>query len=95
LIVSLTGIQGDLKTNIADQGGFYAAKVTDDCTHLVANQKQYDAKGAKGELHNLLPSPCSESCVSYQSPEYLLRWANLFSNPPLQILLNYFSGPLF
>lgn len=46
----LTGVQGDLKTSIADQGGVYSAKFTDDCTHLVANQKQYDAKGVKGEL---------------------------------------------
>ncbi len=42
-------MQGDLKTYIADQGGAFSSKVTDKCTHLVANQKQYDAKGAKGE----------------------------------------------
>ena len=42
-------MQGDLKTYIADQGGAFSSKVTHECTHLVANQKQYDAKGAKGE----------------------------------------------
>lgn len=42
-------MQGDLKTYIADRGGAFRSKVTDECTHLVANQKQYDAKGAKGE----------------------------------------------
>lgn len=49
--VVLTGVSGDLKTYIASQGGAHASKVTDECTHLVANQKQYDAKGAKGEQH--------------------------------------------
>jgi twin BRCT domain len=55
LTVFLIGVIGDLKTYIADQGGAFTSKVTDDCTHLVANQKQFDAKGAKGESKLLLP----------------------------------------
>lgn len=43
-------VQGDLKTYIADKGGALISKVTDECTHLIANQKQYNAKGVKGEL---------------------------------------------
>ena len=50
----LTAVQGDLKTYITDQGGAYASKVTDECTHLVANQKQYDTKGAKGGRYILI-----------------------------------------
>lgn len=49
VLVVLISVQGDLKTLITDKGGAYATKVVDDCTHLVANQKQYDAKGAKGK----------------------------------------------
>lgn len=55
-------VQGDLKTYIVGQGGAYASKVTDECTHLIANQKQYDAKGAKGEQK---PSSPSRAILDY------------------------------
>jgi poly [ADP-ribose] polymerase 2/3/4 len=53
LYLLLTCFPGDLKTYITGQGGAYASKVSDECTHLVANQKQFDAKGAKGEREAL------------------------------------------
>jgi poly [ADP-ribose] polymerase 2/3/4 len=53
----LTCVQGDLKNRIADCGGAFVSKVTSECTYLVANQKQYDAQGAKGEQY--INGPCN------------------------------------
>lgn len=66
-------MQGDLKTDIADHGGVFSSKVTDECTHLVANQKQYEAKGAKGEQLNLM------------SFSRLLLFCYRFGGPPIVI----------
>jgi poly [ADP-ribose] polymerase 2/3/4 len=99
---SLTDLQGDLKAYIADQGGVYASKVTDECTHLVANQKQYDSKGAKGgpaalmtslSLKHVTSSTKHLSCISFQIPVPHFVCSNLIcavkqatNNPDIKIV---------
>lgn len=58
-MTQLTSRVADLQTIIEENGGTFSYKVTSDCTHLVATQKEFDAKTSKGE--------CSQSSLRLQA----------------------------
>ncbi|KAI2084804.1 hypothetical protein LOZ36_004508 [Ophidiomyces ophidiicola] len=41
--------QADLKELIESNGGTFSAKVTDDCTHLISSQKEFENNGTKNK----------------------------------------------
>ncbi|WEW56555.1 poly(ADP-ribose) polymerase [Emydomyces testavorans] len=63
--------QADLKDLVESNGGSFSAKVTDDCTHLVCTQKEFDNNGVKNHIE-LDKQAASINGMSIVSIDWLL-----------------------